>query len=282
MTARSLLTLPLVLLLAACGDDDTAGSGGSGGAGGAASSATTTSSSTASSSTVASTAASGGTGGGGTGGEGTGGGPGGGARFHASWELSVAGEEVDCFYLGAEYVDVAVIPEGAGGEPAVTRLACLDGEGDTGELPLGSYEIAISLLDFDEEPVAEPVSVVAALEEEDATVELEPAAFSLEGGRFHATWTITSGGEPATCAEAGANRTEVAMTNLDTFVTYGDTFECDLGEGETPSVPLGEYEIIVSLFYEQDVALVSSDPITLTLERPDQVVDMEAIEFVLE
>lgn len=272
-----LLGLGLSLGAVACGDDETGGSGGSGGAGGAGSTTAATTSATTSST---STGGEGGQGGGegGQGGEGGGGIPIARGQFDASWTLSIAGEEADCFALGAEWVDVAARPQGSDGPIVETRLACGDGDGRTDELALGAYDLTFTLRSFDEEPVADPVTATGELAEDGGTVALDPIAFAVDGARFDVSWILTSGGEDATCEEAGADVTELVLVNLDTGVTYGETWPCPQGTGTTRALPLGTYELSPNLL-DFDVVLHSADVVEAELDQPDDVQRVDQFVF---
>lgn len=255
----SRVALVFALSLAACGDDAASGgSGGSGGAGG--------------SGGDPSTGASGGTGGGVGAGNGTGGDD---ATLAVNWGLSVQGEAADCFFMGASWVDLAI--EDAGGEVDVRRLECDGGEGVVALAP-GAYVVTPSLVAFDE-------SVVLALEAESVDVEAPSTdlalLFTLPGGKLEGTWTITQDGAAATCEAAGADRVEILASNASGFA-YANTFDCTEGSGVTEYFPLGEYEVTLSLMYQQDVVLVTSDVIAVTLEEAGATVAMEPVEFVIE
>lgn len=282
--------LCLALVLGGCGDDSSAGSGGSGGSGTGSTTGSSTSTSSGGTTTGSTTASStssgeGGSGGGNTGGGGSGagdtggGGAGGGetATFDASWTLTVGPEEVDCYFLGAEEVRITLTQEGT--DPVEETVSCFDGSALLAAAPVGTYEVGASLLNYLGEVVGESEVASAELEAGGSPVAL---SFAVPGGRIAASWIITEGGAPSTCAAAGASRGELVVTHLESGLTYGDTFDCPLGEGTGPWVPLGPYEAIVSLLYEQDVVLVSSDVMEVELTEEGEVVDLPVVEFLLE
>lgn len=105
--------------------------------------------------------------------------------------------------------------------------------------------------------------------------------FDLPGARLAGSWSISQGGEPITCETAGAHRVEILASTASGFA-YSNTFECPLGEGTTDYFPLGEYEVFVSLLYEQDVVLVTSDALAATLDPAGATVELEPVEFVIQ
>jgi hypothetical protein len=291
MKLRASLVLGLGLSLGAlaCGDDEPGGAGGSGSGGAGGSGSTTSSATTATTTASTSTGGDGGGGGegGGEGGEGGGGGGQGGGtptargRFEASWELTVAGEEVDCSYLGAEHVDLAARMQGTDGPIVETRVACGDGEGLTEELPLGAYDVTFTFRDFEEEPIAEAVTVSGALVEDGGTVALDPVELAVPGARFDVSWILTSDGEDATCEGAGANTTELVLVNLDNGLTYGETWACGAGTGTTRALPLGTYELAPNLL-DLDVVLFSAAIVEAELAEPDAVERVPQFVFAID
>jgi hypothetical protein len=282
--------LVLSLALSACGDDSSStGSGGGGGDATTGSSASASTSGATTSSVDGSSSASGGDGGAGGGGQGgstTSAGGGGStstgsvdpAPLTVSWTIAVGGTDVDCFYLGSEEVEVTVLGQD-GEEPVVHTFSCFDGEGTTVPLPLGTYAVSARLLDFEQESVGEIHAFDVEVEAGGSEVSLP---FDEDGAQVAASWSVTLNGEPGECADAGATHTEILLYNVASGLSYGATDLCDLYENTTPPVPLGDYEVVVSLVYEQDVVLVSSDVIVVELDQADEVVDVGEIEFAVE
>jgi hypothetical protein len=242
-----------LLALLACGDDTTSGGGGGAGVPGGGGSHT-------------------------EGGGGTGGGGGDAAvtrGLDASWSISVQGIGQDCFFAGASWVDFAI--EDSEGAVDTVRFACENAAGTTALEP-GSYSVRASLVTFDEATITTGEAIEVTVEED---LESVSALFDLPGARISGTWTISQGGEPSTCDEAGAHRVEI-LANSPSGFAYSNTFECPLGEGVTDYFPLGEYEVFVSLLYEQDVVLVTSDAIAADLSEAGATVEIEPVDFVLQ
>lgn len=249
-----LVVLSLVTVAAvACGDDESNSADGGEGAG---------STTTATTSTASTTSSSQSTGAGDTG------------SVEASWSIMVQGELRDCFFAGASYVDLAF--EDADGNVDTVRADCDAPEGSTEALVAGSYTVTPSLVSFAEETVfTAPAAELVVMP--GATAGL-PIVFEMPGAHLRGTWSVLQDGVVATCDDVGAHRAEILATRLD-GLTYSNTFECLDGEGTTDAFPLGSYEVVVSLLYEQDVVLVSSDFLDATLDEAGETVDLPPVDF---
>lgn len=217
-----------------------------------------------------------GEGGGGTGGEPTGGSGGrpGAQEVGVTWTIAVEGEARDCFYAGASYVELAISDET--GVVETPRFSCDAPDGGVVELAPGAYTVTPALLAFDESVVFEaPAQDLVVASTGDAAL---PVAFALPGARLSASWSLTSGGLPATCLDFGAHTAEILASNAAGF-GYVNTFDCALGTGTTDFIPLGTYEVVVSLLYEQDVVLVSSDFIDATLDDAGETITLDPVAF---
>ncbi|NUO54768.1 MAG: hypothetical protein HOV80_38495 [Polyangiaceae bacterium] len=243
----------------ACDDDETNPSEGGGGEGAG---STTTATTATTSSTASTTSSSQSTGAGEPG------------SVEASWSIMVQGELRDCFFAGASYVDLAI--EDADGSVDTVRANCDEPEGLTQALAAGTYTVTPSLVSFAEDTVfTAPATEVVVMPSVTAGL---PIVFEMPGAHLHATWSIFQDGVAATCEEVGAHRAEIVATRAD-GLTYGNTFDCPLGEGTTDAFPLGTYEVVVSLLYEQDVVLVSSDFLDATLDEAGETVDLPPVDF---
>ncbi len=259
MKLRSLFRVPTVGLSALLGlglvacDDETENKGSEGGGGGSASTVDTTASTTSSQST-------------GTLEQGA---------IDTSWTIAIQHEARDCFWAGASWVDVAFEDEAGNVETA--RFAC-DAVPAAGSHPVapGSYTVTATLTSFAEEPVVSAAAVDVVVAPGEAAP--LPIAFDIPGGRFAVGWTITKDEVAATCKEVGAHRVEL-MAIHESGTTYGNTWECPLAKGTSDAFPLGTYEVVVSLLYEQDVVLVSSDIIDTALVDAGITVGIETVEF---
>jgi hypothetical protein len=179
-----------------------------------------------------------------------------------SWTL-LGGEPVD----GAQS-EVTCPPDGvdiaitADPDPAVADdediflYDCVDGETMPEELPPGTYDLWIELLDAGGGLIAQSdikEGVVLGVEE---LLELD-FEFSVDRGKFALTWTILESGVESTCANVGADDVSLLLTIANT--TEGDdfVFSCEAGEGVTDPMPLTEYVGIVTLL---DSGLDPDDP----------------------
>lgn len=241
----------------ACNDDETSSAEGGGGEGaGSTSTATTTAPSSTASTSSQSTGA------------------GDAGAVEASWSIMVQGELRDCFFAGASYVDLAI--EDADGNVDTARASCEEPAGLTETLPAGTYTVTPSLVSFAEETVlTAPAAEVVVMPSVTAGL---PIVFEMPGAHLHGTWSILQDGVAASCGDVGAHRAEILATRAD-GLTYSNTFECPLGEGTTDAFPLGTYEVVVSLLYEQDVVLVSSDFLDATLDEAGETVELPAVDL---
>jgi hypothetical protein len=241
----------------ACGDDepnDPEGGGGQGGGGDVTTATTTSTASTTSSS------------------QSTGAGEPG--SVEASWSIMVQGELRDCFFAGASYVDLAI--EDADGNVDTLRASCDEPEGLTEPLAAGTYTVTPSLVSFAEETVfTAPATQLVVMPSVTAGL---PIVFEMPGAHLVGTWSILQDGVTATCEDVGAHRAEILATRAD-GLTLSNTFDCPLGVGTTDAFPLGEYEVVVSLLYEQDVVLVSSDFLDATLDQAGETVEVPPVDF---
>lgn len=246
------LSLCLSSLALACSDDEAESADGGGGSGGGATDTVTTTTTIATISTGTAEAGS----------------------LEASWSILVQGELRDCFFAGASYVDLAI--EDANGNVETVRASCDAVEGATEALDPGTYTVAPSLVSFDEATVfTAPAATLVVSPGARAPL---PIQFDMPGAHLLATWTLFKDGVDATCADLGAHRVEILASSAGGFA-YSNTFDCPLGKGTTEAFPLGTYEVVVSLLYEQDVVLLSSDFIDATLDEAGEMVELPNIEF---
>lgn len=200
--------------------------------------------------------------------------------FAASWSIVLGGETKDCFAVGAGFVSLSLSRAGSQ-DPMVLDFACEDGAGKTGEIAAGAYTIAASLLDNNKKPMLALPPSTATIAADGDEVKLPDLSFDLPSARFTAGWKLTKMNGPATCAEFGAARAEILANNLQTGLGFGVTVECEDGKGTTPPIPLGDYGVVISLLYEQDVVLVSADEVTASLTKAGETVVLPDVTFTL-
>lgn len=66
-------------------------------------------------------------------------------------------------------------------------------------------------------------------------------------GRFFATWSLTSGNTVISCAEAGADRVKIESELVGTGEVFRDIYDCGDGQGTTDPLPIGPYDVTVTL-----------------------------------
>jgi hypothetical protein len=200
------------------------------------------------------------------------------ARIGATWSLALGGEPADCFLLGAHHVALAITPAGDGG---AVRVACDDGEAISEPLPLGSYEVVASLLDFDGGAILSLPARTVTLDEDGATVGVS-LAFAAPAARVAVTWELEHpDGSPADCADFDANRFELLLEHATTATLFAEVFDCDAGAGTSRQLPLGVYGAMPGLLTDFDVITTVADPFEVELDVADQVVAVDPVVFVL-
>lgn len=158
---------------------------------------------------------------------------------------------------------------------------CIDGAGETAPLPSGHYEVWVDILDRDNLLVAQSglQEVVLGVGEKRGLV----YEISVDRGSFGLTWAISDGVRTASCGEVNAGEVRVASTLVGAGgTTYDDFFSCTDSQAITPGLPLGEYQVGVTLVDGARASLHEPLVIETSLEFGNAFVDLGSIEFVLE
>jgi hypothetical protein len=158
---------------------------------------------------------------------------------------------------------------------------CIDGAGETAPLPSGHYEVWVDILDRDNLLVAQSglQEVVLGVGEKRGLV----YEISVDRGSFGLTWAISDGVRTASCGEVNAGEVQVASTLVGPGgTTYDDFFSCTAGQALTPGLPLGDYQVGVTLVDGVRAPLNQPLVIEASLDFGNAFVDLGSVEFVLE
>ena len=66
-------------------------------------------------------------------------------------------------------------------------------------------------------------------------------------GTLSISWTITDGGNPASCADVGASQVVIEFIRVGEGAGAPDSFNCTAGEGTTIETAVGTYDVDVDL-----------------------------------
>ncbi len=66
-------------------------------------------------------------------------------------------------------------------------------------------------------------------------------------GTLSLSWTITDGGDPATCADVGASQVTIELVRQGEGAGIPDSFNCTAGEAMTIEIAVGTYDVDVDL-----------------------------------
>jgi hypothetical protein len=178
------------------------------------------------------------------------------ASINVSWNLVSDGAPAGC-PAGATTAAVNA-QRGGAGSPFVDLFDCADGAGFADDLPLDTYTVWVDFTD-DSGNVTYAQSEAADVNL-DTPGEQANAAFTVDvdNGFFDVQWEIAGGG----CASvAGENGVGVLSTHTTTTMGYDDKFNCEDGETgtvTTGALPIGDYEVILSILDAQDASLGDS------------------------
>ena len=110
---------------------------------------------------------------------------------------------------------------------------------------------------------------------------------------FHATWTVSDPGGPATCADFGAEKTSFLFTQASNQMGFDELFDCEAGAGDTVPLPLDNYTWVASMLDCPDTSpgcpnsttVVMSDPQTENTEdciNNPCLVDLPTVDFIFD
>ncbi len=177
-------------------------------------------------------------------------------NFAVGWDLAWVDNEsnlLGCDEAGAAWVDLDMVD--MHDQEYHDRFACSDMGGFSQTLHEGDYSVVLRVRDANENLLS-------------ATA---PTWFSIFDGTTYLTdnsgnwplmalqsfvldWTISVGGVPASCAQAGAAWVEL-LTVLPTNQPVSYLFPCETYSGETQAIPTGSYTVDLQLLDANQVPL---------------------------
>lgn len=181
-------------------------------------------------------------------------------KLHLRWTLEKDGTPTTCEAVGAEYVNIELVPAGEppdAGAHRIVDLICKDGEGVTVSIAPGTYDLVVSLGDAfarsRSTPVAIPhVKVTAGLV---ATVPDITFEAMVPSGRANLSWTFLHGGQPATCEDLGVTTIMIGIPSG--TLTFG-TFPCGVGMGLSGTLPLSNVALQITASDAQGAPVVTA------------------------
>jgi hypothetical protein len=161
------------------------------------------------------------------------------SAFVFNWEVAyVADGRVSCVDAGTPFVqmDARNLHTGA---VYSTKSSCDLGSARTDVLPLGQYEVMLSLLDAKSRPVSQTVLGPYEVNRYDLTP-VQPVQFQVQ--TFQLDWNLVTAGAQdfLTCAQVGARTVEL-ITQLGTEEPEKFVFACEDGGGITQAIRVGRY-----------------------------------------
>lgn len=105
--------------------------------------------------------------------------------------------------------------------------------------------------------------------------------FWYETGAVSASWSITVGGDAATCQEIGADTVEIVSRRLGSGTVYHDFYNCVDGSGVTADVRTGRYEITLRLFDLDGHQLNDDFPVQIEVFS-DEITNAGSFEFAFD
>ena len=165
---------------------------------------------------------------------------------------------------------------------------CSLGGGPADELPAGTYDVWVDLLDADGNMIAQSDAKLGVPLDFDEEVELD-FVFSIDRGTFGVAWEILENGAPSSCDAVGATDVSLLLTVADNQELSDDyLLDCADGKGESGPLPLFDYVASLALVDvgpdpqdpSDDIVFDQLEPITnLTLEYGNDFVDLGTVTF---
>ena len=161
---------------------------------------------------------------------------------------------------------------------------CIDGGGQTAQLPLGSYDVWVEITnDAGDALFAQSNAVDVSLDTDGAVETVTIPSFLVNDGFFGLTWSLVdAGGAALTCAEVFSGGVDIIATNASTSEALVDVFNCEDGAGVTSPVPVASYTIVVDVLDKSDAALGTSVPRDEDIEFGNQLVDLGNFDFTFQ
>lgn len=181
--------------------------------------------------------------------------------------------------IGAEPIDDGDDFLGDGDE-IYTDFDCTSTTGTIDDIPPGIYLVWVEVLDETDEMVAQSGSQEIEIRAgESASLEY---TLSLDHGSIGLQWRITDGAAPLTCAEAGAVGIWVVSTREDSGEKFYDSLDCIDGAGSTRGLPVGNYQVEISLLDERNLAIGQSVSLQASIDFGSDYEDLGEVELVIE
>lgn len=181
--------------------------------------------------------------------------------------------------IGAEPIDDGDDFLGDGDE-IYTDFDCTSTMGTLGDMPPGTYLVWVELLDEADEMVAQSGS--QEIEIRDGEGAFLEYTLSVDHGSIGLQWRITGDTGPLTCAEAGAVGIWVVSTREGTGEKFYDSLTCIDGAGGTRGLPIGNYEVEISLLDERNIAIGQPVSLRAAIEFGSDYEDLGEVELVIE
>ena len=167
------------------------------------------------------------------------------------------------------------------GDEIYDLFDCAARIGQTGALPAGRYEVWVDIYDTADRLVAQSSSQVVDLgmgEQRDIVYDI-----SLDHGSFGLGWTISDGRRSLSCSQVNGQEVWVASALVGpNGTTYDDFFQCVDGQAVTAALPLGAYDVGVTLVDGARQAMHEPLVIEASLDWGNAFVDLGSIDFALE
>jgi hypothetical protein len=120
---------------------------------------------------------------------------------------------------------------------------CTDGGGRSQELPVGTYDVTVSLKNDSGRSVSATAGQFDILRR--GLTDLGSLAFGIQS--FRMNWTLARGNAGVTCESVNAKTvTLTAMLGSEPMMAID--FPCNSYAGQTPAIPTGTYSVRVQLF----------------------------------
>jgi hypothetical protein len=167
------------------------------------------------------------------------------------------------------------------GDEIYDLFDCAARIGQTGALSPGRYEVWVDIYDTADRLVAQSSAQVVDL----GVGDLRDIVYdiSLDHGSFGLSWTISDGARGLSCGQVNGREVWVASALVGpNGTTYDDLFQCVDGQAVTPALPLGVYDVGVTLVDGARQAMHEPLVIESSLDWGNAFVDLGSIEFALE
>lgn len=210
------------------------------------------------------------------------------SRVRVAWNLVAGGNNApSACPRGVNTAAVVSEPIGDGdstlgdGDEIYDLYDCVARGGQTGALPPGRYEIWVDIYDTSDRMVAQSRPRVVDLgvgDVRDLIYEI-----SLDHGSFGLSWTISDGVRSLSCGQVSGSEVWVASALVGANGTsYDDFFRCVDGKAVTPALPLGAYDVGVTLVDGARQAMHEPLVIESSLDWGNAFVDLGSVDFALE